>query len=55
MRINADLQLKDVPGQLVRALMPIAEAGGNIVSIVHERSNVIRPSSDLKEAQRERY
>ncbi|MDY6986219.1 MAG: ACT domain-containing protein [Candidatus Thermoplasmatota archaeon] len=40
-RINADLQLNDVPGQLLRALTPIAEVGGNIVGIVHERSNVI--------------
>lgn len=40
-RINADLQLKDAPGQLLRALTPIAEVGGNIVGIAHERSNVI--------------
>jgi ACT domain-containing protein len=41
MRINADLQLRDVPGQLIGALAPIAEVGGNIVGIAHERSNVI--------------
>jgi len=35
MRITMDLELKDIPGQLVKALEPISDAGGNIVSIVH--------------------
>lgn len=30
-----DLDLKDIPGQLVNALVPISDAGGNIVSVVH--------------------
>ncbi len=30
-----DLELKDIPGQLVKALEPISDAGGNIVSVVH--------------------
>jgi ACT domain-containing protein len=30
-----DLELKDIPGQLVNALVPISDAGGNIVSVVH--------------------
>jgi ACT domain-containing protein len=35
MRVHADLRLKDVPGQLVRALEPISSNDGNIVSVVH--------------------
>jgi ACT domain-containing protein len=31
------LELKDVPGQLLRALEPIARFGGNIQSIIHQR------------------
>ncbi|MCS4541518.1 MAG: hypothetical protein HY929_04240 [Euryarchaeota archaeon] len=37
MLISLDLELKDIPGQLVSALKPIAKFGGNIVSIVHLR------------------
>ncbi len=37
MRISIDIELKDVPGELLRALEPIASYGGNIVSIVHLR------------------
>lgn len=32
-----DLELKDMPGQLVLALQPISEFGGNIVSVIHHR------------------
>jgi ACT domain-containing protein len=31
------LEMKDTPGQLVTALKPISEAGGNIIAIVHQR------------------
>jgi ACT domain-containing protein len=31
------MELEDVPGQLLRALEPIARFGGNIQSIVHQR------------------
>ncbi len=37
MRISIDIELRDVPGELLRALEPIANYGGNIVSIVHLR------------------
>ncbi|WRQ72910.1 MAG: amino acid-binding protein [Methanosarcinales archaeon Met12] len=37
MRVTMDLELKDIPGQLVLALRPISELGGNIVSVVHHR------------------
>jgi len=34
------LELDDEPGELLRALEPIAERGGNLLSIFHERGNV---------------
>lgn len=33
------LELVDEPGELLRALRPIAENGGNLLSIYHERGN----------------
>lgn len=41
MRVHADLRLKDVPGQLVRALEPISANDGNIVSVVHHHEVII--------------
>jgi ACT domain-containing protein len=34
------LELVDEPGELLRALEPIAERGGNLLSIFHERGNL---------------
>ncbi|WP_058828436.1 hypothetical protein [Haloferax sp. Q22] len=34
------LELVDKPGELMRSLQPIAEHGGNLLSIFHERGNV---------------
>jgi hypothetical protein len=34
------LELVDEPGQLLAALGPIAENGGNLLSIFHERGNI---------------
>lgn len=34
------LELVDEPGELLNALQPIAEHGGNLLSIFHERGNV---------------
>jgi len=34
------LELVDEPGELLRSLRPIAEHGGNLLSIFHERGNV---------------
>ncbi|MGB9957520.1 amino acid-binding protein [Haloferax prahovense] len=34
------LELVDEPGELLRSLQPIAEHGGNLLSIFHERGNV---------------
>lgn len=41
MRVNVDLRLKDIPGQLVRALEPISDVDGNIVGVVHHRDVVV--------------
>ena len=35
MRISMDLELRDTPGQLMCALTPISDLGGNITSVVH--------------------
>ncbi|MEM2455052.1 MAG: ACT domain-containing protein [Candidatus Bathyarchaeia archaeon] len=37
LKFSITLALPDKPGQLLRALEPIAKNGGNIVSIIHER------------------
>jgi len=34
------LELVDEPGELLRALEPIADSGGNLLSIFHERGNL---------------
>jgi ACT domain-containing protein len=34
------LELVDEPGELLRALQPISEGGGNLLSIYHERGNL---------------
>ena len=40
MRVNVDIQLKDVPGQLIAALEPISKNDGNIRSVVHRHDKV---------------
>lgn len=37
LKFELTLALADRPGQLLRALEPIAKNGGNIISIIHER------------------
>lgn len=37
MKVDMRLELKDVPGSLIRALEPISLHGGNIVSVTHSR------------------
>jgi len=51
------LELVDEPGELLRALDPIAEKGGNLLSIFHERWNVtprghIRPAASRRSSTR---
>ena len=41
MKINADIYVKDVPGQLVASLEPISTMGGNILGVVHNRDQII--------------
>jgi ACT domain-containing protein len=41
MKINADIYVKDVPGQLVSSLEPISTFGGNIVGVVHNREQLV--------------
>jgi len=42
MRIELDVELKDKPGQLVKALEPISRHGGNLISIVHMREELTK-------------
>ena len=35
MIVSMNLELKDVPGQLVRALMPLSRFGANIMTVIH--------------------
>ena len=41
MIINADVFVKDVPGQLVGSLEPISLVDGNIVGVVHNRDSIM--------------
>ena len=36
MQVSMKLSLRDAPGSLVAALLPISEAGGNIKTVIHE-------------------
>ena len=40
MRVNVDLRLKDVPGQLIGALEPVSRNDGNIVGVVHSHDQI---------------
>jgi len=37
MKITLYIELEDVPGQLVAALKPVSDLGGNILSVLHHR------------------
>ncbi len=39
MRLSMDLELQDVPGQLLMALQPLKDNKANIISVVHHREN----------------
>ena len=41
LKVNADLYVKDVPGQLVGTLDPISAVEGNIVGVVHNREKMM--------------
>ena len=39
MRLSMDLELQDIPGQLLLALQPLKENKANIISVVHHRDH----------------
>ncbi len=41
MLVNAELYVKDLPGQLVGSLEPISMVDGNIVGVVHNRDIIV--------------
>ena len=41
MKVNVDLRLKDIPGQLVGALEPISANDGNIRGVVHHHDQKV--------------
>jgi len=41
-QVSMKLEMKDSPGQLVAALKPISDVGGNIIAVIHQRD----PESD---------
>lgn len=41
MIVNAELFVKDLPGQLVGSLEPISNVDGNILGVVHNRDKIV--------------
>ena len=41
MHLNAELYVKDLPGQLVGSLEPISMVDGNIIGVVHDREKIV--------------
>lgn len=41
-QVSMKLEMKDTPGQLVRALKPISDTGGNIIAVIHQRESLTR-------------
>lgn len=41
MIVNAELYVKDLPGQLVGSLEPISAVDGNILGVVHNRERIV--------------
>lgn len=41
MMVNAELYVRDLPGQLVGSLEPISMVDGNIVGVVHDREQTV--------------
>ncbi len=37
MRVSMKLEMNDSPGELVNALKPISDTGGNIIAVIHQR------------------
>ena len=41
MKVNAELYVRDLPGQLVASLEPISMVNGTIVGVVHDREQMV--------------
>ncbi len=41
------LEMKDKPGQLIAALKPISDVGGNIMAIIHQRDPAAAPGDTV--------
>ena len=41
MLVNADIYVKDIPGQLVSALEPMSTVNANIIGVVHSREQMV--------------
>jgi ACT domain-containing protein len=41
------LEMKDTPGQLIAALKPISDVGGNIMAIIHQRDPAAAPGDTI--------
>lgn len=41
MKVNAELYVRDLPGQLVAAIEPISMVSGNIMGVVHDRNKKV--------------
>ena len=41
MIVNAELFVKDLPGQLVGSIEPISLVDGNIMGIMHDRERIV--------------
>ncbi|MDO5853549.1 MAG: homoserine dehydrogenase [Thermoplasmata archaeon] len=60
MIVNAELYVKDLPGQLVGSLEPISAVDGNILGVVHNRERIVNHriclnvTFDVEEEQLER-
>jgi ACT domain-containing protein len=60
-QVSMKLEMKDSPGQLVAALRPISEVGGNIIAVIHQRDPDLDDDTlnvqivlDLPEGRREK-
>ena len=42
MQVSMKLEMNDSPGQLVAALKPISDVGGNIIAVIHQREPDLR-------------
>jgi len=45
MQVSMKLEIRDTPGHLVAALMPISDMGGNIKTVIHEHDNLTEKGS----------